>query len=161
MQCSVPIEEKFHETYLPAFDNSQEAHPWISRSHAHAWRPGDSSGATRQGTGSFERLNERKRYRRRQRLRTADIAALFAGGRTLRRPGFTVLLKANALGIPRFNVIVPKRAVPHAVNRNRLKRRLREWFRIYQGRLGSQDISIRLTGKSIALDELAEILQTP
>lgn len=106
-------------------------------------------------------MNERKRFRRRQRLRTADIAALFAGGRAVRRPGFTVLLRTNGLGIPRLSVIVPKRTVPRAVNRNRLKRRLREWFRIHQGRLGSQDISIRLTGKSVVLDELAEIFQTP
>jgi len=106
-------------------------------------------------------LSERKRFRRRQRLRTADIAALFAGGRVLRRPGFTLLVKANELGVPRLSVIIPKRAVPLAVNRNRMKRQIREWFRMHQERLGSQDISIRVTGKSIAFAELTEVLDTP
>ena len=92
-------------------------------------------------------MTERRRYTRRQRLRTADIAALLTGARPIRRTGFTVTLRANVLGMPRFGFVVPKRIFPRAVDRNRMKRRLREWFRCHQARLGSRDILVRLTGK--------------
>jgi ribonuclease P protein component len=103
-------------------------------------------------------LTERKRYTRRQRLRTADIAALLAGARPIRRAGFTVMLRANALGMARLGFIVPKRIFPRAIDRNRVKRRLREWFRCHQARLGSRDILVRLTGKTIVIAEIADLL---
>ena len=69
-----------------------------------------------------------------------------------------MLLKANAIGICRLGLIVPKRVFPRAVDRNRAKRVLREWFRGHQERLGSRDILIRLTARNIPLDELDSCL---
>jgi ribonuclease P protein component len=103
-------------------------------------------------------LSERKRYRKDQRLHTVDIAALLAAGRTVKRDGFTVLSKVNALGVPRLGLIVPKRIFPRAVDRNRVKRSLREWFRCNQARLGSRDILIRVTGKEIGIAAVDELL---
>lgn len=103
-------------------------------------------------------MSGRKRYPRRQRLRNADIAALLAGARPVRRPGFTLQVRANTLGIPRLGLIVPKRVFPRAVDRNRMKRQLREWFRGNQARLGSRDVLIRLTGKSMGIANLAVLL---
>jgi ribonuclease P protein component len=93
-------------------------------------------------------LSERRRYTRRQRLGTTDIAALLSG----------VLLKANVLGVPRLGLIVPKRVFPRAVDRNRAKRLLREWFRGHQARLGSRDILIRLSARTVALAEIERCL---
>jgi ribonuclease P protein component len=92
------------------------------------------------------------------RLGTTDIAALLAGGRPLRRPGFTVAFRANAFGVPRLGVIVPKRVFPRAVDRNRMKRMLRELFRAHQARLGSRDILIRVTATKPALAEIEQCL---
>ncbi|HET7200965.1 MAG TPA: ribonuclease P protein component [Burkholderiales bacterium] len=95
------------------------------------------------------------------RLGTADIAALLAGGaggRALRRPGFSVLFRANTFGVPRLGLIVPKRVFPRAVDRNRMKRVLRELFRAQQARLGSRDILIRLTAGKIALADVERCL---
>jgi ribonuclease P protein component len=103
-------------------------------------------------------LSERRRYRKDQRLRTADIVVLLELGRAIRRPDFTVLSKANVLGIPRLGLIVPKRLLPRAVDRNRVKRMLREWFRCNQTQLGNRDILIRLTGKAIKVEALAALL---
>lgn len=99
-------------------------------------------------------MSERKRYPRRQRLGTSDIVALLAGGRTVKRSGFNVLLKPNALDAPRLGLIVPKRVMPRAVDRNRVKRLAREWFRNNQARLGSRDILIRVTRKVVLMTEL-------
>ncbi|HYU53462.1 MAG TPA: ribonuclease P protein component [Gemmatimonadaceae bacterium] len=103
-------------------------------------------------------MSERRRYTRRQRLGTTDIAALLSGGRAIKRPGFSVLLKANVLGVPRLGLIVPKRVFPRAVDRNRAKRLLREWFRGHQTRLGSRDILIRLSARTVALAEIERCL---
>jgi ribonuclease P protein component len=69
-----------------------------------------------------------------------------------------VLLRANPLGVPRLGLIIPKRVLPRAVDRNRMKRVLRELFRAQQARLGSRDILIRLTASKIALGEVEQCL---
>lgn len=56
-------------------------------------------------------------------------------------------MRSNTLGSTRFGFIIPRRVVPRAVDRNRLKRVLREWFRCNQQRLGGRDILVRLTEK--------------
>jgi len=102
-------------------------------------------------------LSVRRRYSRRLRLGTTDIAALLAGP-ALRRPGFSVLVRTNPFGVPRLGLIVPKRVFPRAVDRNRMKRVLRELFRARQAQLGSRDILIRLSATKVALDEVERCL---
>ena len=147
-----------NETHFSPFSHPQEAYPRVSCSHAHARGPGRASGTPRQGACPSERLSPRRRYPRRQRLGTADIASLLSGGRALKRPGFSVLFRANLLGVPRLGLIVPKRVFPRAVDRNRMKRLLRELFRAQQARLGSRDILIRLTGGTVVLGEVERCL---
>ena len=103
-------------------------------------------------------MSVRSRYSRRLRLGTTDIAALLASGRALRRPGFSVLLRANPIGVPRLGLIVPKRAFPRAVDRNRMKRVLRELFRARQSILGSRDILIRVNSGTLSLAEVERCL---
>jgi ribonuclease P protein component len=50
----------------------------------------------------------------------------------------------NGLAIARLAMIVPKRHLPRAVDRNRTKRLLREWFRLNQQRLGGRDLLFRI-----------------
>jgi ribonuclease P protein component len=88
------------------------------------------------------------------RLGTTDIAALLSRGQALRRPGFSVFFRANTFGFARLGLIVPKRVFPRAVDRNRMKRVLRELFRTQQGRLGNRDILIRLNASEVALSEV-------
>jgi len=102
-------------------------------------------------------LSVRRRYSRRLRLGTTDIAALLAGP-ALRHPGFSVLVRANPFGVPRLGLIVPKRVFPRAVDRNRMKRVLRELFRAMQARLGSRDILIRLSASKVELADVERCL---
>jgi ribonuclease P protein component len=89
------------------------------------------------------------RYSRKQRLRGEDIDALLASGKGLRRSGVSVQARANALGCPRLGLIIPRRVVPRAVDRNRIRRVLREWFRLNQPQLGSRDVLVRVTDKPV------------
>lgn len=68
------------------------------------------------------------------------------------------MLKVNTTGVCRLGLIVSKRVFPRAVDRNRAKRVLREWFRDHQIRLGSRDILIRLTARNVPLMELEHCL---
>lgn len=65
-----------------------------------------------------------------------------------------MFLRANTFGFARLGLIVPKRVFPRAVDRNRMKRVLRELFRAQQGRLGNRDILIRLSASKVALSEV-------
>jgi ribonuclease P protein component len=51
---------------------------------------------------------------------------------------------ANPLDYPRLALVVPKRLAPRAVTRNRIRRLVREAFRLQQVRLGSLDCVVRL-----------------
>lgn len=59
-------------------------------------------------------------------------------------------------------VIVPKRLLARAVDRNRSKRLMREWFRTNQSRFAGNDLLIRLTGHPETPDvipgQLAELM---
>jgi ribonuclease P protein component len=137
-----------HETHFSPFGPSSKAYARILGADAHTRRPRGDPRAPREGARAPRgRLSGARRYSRKQRLRGQDIDALLASGKGLRRAGVSVQTRPNALGCPRLGMIIPRRAVPRAVDRNRLRRLLREWFRLNQEQLGSRDILVRLTGE--------------
>jgi ribonuclease P protein component len=69
---------------------------------------------------------------------------VLATGRRVRGAGVSIQVRSNALGIARLGLIVPKRHLPRAVDRNRVKRLLREWFRRRQDSLRGSDLLVRL-----------------
>ena len=84
-------------------------------------------------------------FHQRHRLCTRDFVAVLRGGRLLRGNGISVLIGGNGPGDARLGLIVPKRILRRAVDRNRVKRVLREWFRHSRSRLAGRDCVIRLT----------------
>ncbi len=89
-------------------------------------------------------MDARPRYRRRQRLKKAEVAAVLAAGKRLRGESVSVQVRDNGLGFARLGLIIPKRHLPRAVDRNRVKRLWREWFRHHQERLQGSDVLLRL-----------------
>ena len=85
------------------------------------------------------------------RLRTqAQFRHVFSKTNTLKNKGFRLLWRQNDLESPRLGAIIPKREIPLAVNRNQLRRRIRESFRLHQQQLGAHDVIILV--KRSALD---------
>jgi ribonuclease P protein component len=85
-----------------------------------------------------------QRLRRQQRLGAADVGQALKSGRRIRGARFSVYGHPNAVGFARIALVVPKKLVPHAVDRNRIRRIARETFRLHQEQLVGLDVVVRL-----------------
>jgi ribonuclease P protein component len=62
-------------------------------------------------------------------------------------PGVDLLAAPNNLNFPRLGLIVPKKIIATAVGRNRIKRLIRESFRLNQHHLFGIDVVARIKAK--------------
>ena len=69
-----------------------------------------------------------------------------------------VQLRENGLYLSRLGLIVPKRFLPLSVDRNLMKRHVREWFRLRQTSLKGRDVLVRLSGPRPVANGLVEDL---
>lgn len=53
-----------------------------------------------------------------------------------------VLARRNTLGFPRLGLAIARKQVRHAVRRNRIKRLIRESFRLHQQELSALDVVV-------------------
>ena len=102
------------------------------------------------------------RLRRPQRLGAAEVAAVLKGGRPIRTARLCLYRLPNSLAYPRLALVVPKRLAPRAVTRNRVRRLIREAFRLQQRRLGGSDCVVRLVnaagGGPVTREEIEALL---
>ncbi len=90
-------------------------------------------------------------FPRRNRLtEAADFDRVFKSARRSRDGHFTVLYHTNDLGYPRLGLAIAKKRVRRAVDRNRLKRIVRESFRLAKKQLTGVDIVIMAGGRAVA-----------
>lgn len=148
---SLPVcrQGKSHEANVPTLRRPSQADARFSRAHAHPRRPGGDPCASRQGALAARRrltleTRARQRLRREQRLGTAAVAAALKGGQVIRAARFHLYRLPSSFDYPRLALVVPKRLAPRAVTRNRIRRLVREAFRVQQPRLGSLDCVVRL-----------------
>jgi len=77
----------------------------------------------------------RKGLDREERIRLQrDFRRIYRSGRRVHTPFFTVVMKGSPLGFSRIAAVAPKK-VGKAVVRNRIKRLIREFFRLNKCRL--------------------------
>ena len=103
---------------------------------------------------------------RRSRLRSPIFGQVLKSGNFLRGRSVAILVKPNHLPWARIGIVVPKKILPRAVDRNRCKRIMREWFRGRQSEMSGNDWIIRLLRKpetvgTAMLRELERLLPTP
>lgn len=87
---------------------------------------------------ALERLRKAQRLSGQDRFRTVLRAPAIARGGSVE--GFA---RPNDLGYARLGIVVGRKAVGRAVDRNRCKRWVREQFRATQGELAGLDVILR------------------
>jgi ribonuclease P protein component len=95
-------------------------------------RPADHAAPKRFGLDAARRVRQ-----------SAEFDRLLREGTRRRIDGYTFYLARRGSGGPRLGMLVSKREARSAVVRNRIKRRIREAFRLEQGRLGALDVLVR------------------
>ena len=71
-----------------------------------------------------------------------------------------VMARPNQVGFPRLGMIVAKRVLTRAVDRNRVKRCVRESFRLALPELPACDYVVRLLNKPLSGDEARDLMRT-
>jgi ribonuclease P protein component len=90
----------------------------------------------------------------------AAIAALAASG-PLRSRWFVLRRAENAVGYPRLAVRVAKKVVKASVARNRIRRLVRETFRLRRAQLPARDflVTVRVEPQVVAMAEARQDLE--
>ena len=150
---------KNHEAHFSAIRGSSQTHTRVSGPHAHARRQSGDSRAACKRAGTPWRLRRAERFRKAQRLCGDSIAQILAVTRPRRAGLVSVQVRPNGLDYSRLGLVVPKRFLPRAVDRNRAKRLLREWFRRNQTLLIGRDMLVRLDTRRSQLESLITDLE--
>ena len=91
-----------------------------------------------------------------------EFLEIFKKGRSVREKNIALYFRKKTLNENRFGIVVSRKAMPRAVDRNRVKRVTREFFRLKRTSSSQEhDIVIRLIGPFKALEnkELRSILE--
>lgn len=136
-----------NQAHLPALENAPRAHARFSRAQPQRRRPQSPQGAARQRPAPHRTVaaNE-KRFAldADRRLRSkADFERLLRRGSRRRLDGFIFYLGKRDAGPPRLGLLVTRKHARHATDRNRLKRCIREAFRLEQAQLGALDVLVQ------------------
>ena len=75
-------------------------------------------------------------------LAGGDFKAVFADAQRYADRYFTVLVRPNKVGCARLGLAISKKAARRAIDRNRLKRLIRESFRAHRAALPAVDIVV-------------------
>lgn len=138
---------KTHETHLSTIDYPAQTHAWISGSHENARRPRSAAYASRQRPGASRRLTHAANkfsFSRARRLNGPHAyAAVFAFKCWVTGQIFQVYAKSNGAVSARLGIVVSKRVIPWAVERNYCKRMAREVFRAEGNALSGIDLVVR------------------
>jgi len=84
--------------------------------------------------------------------RPAEFKRAYAAGKRLGNEFFTVNAQANGLGCARLGMSIAARILRRAVDRNRVRRLIRESFRVHQLDLPAIDIVIGARAGVLAAD---------
>lgn len=107
-------------------------------------------------------MSQDARLRATQRLGAADVEATLRRGRRHSSARLSLYCRPNRLAYARLALIVPKKLVRTAVQRNRVRRLAREAFRQTQAQLLGQDCVIRATrppgSEPFSLPEMRDLL---
>lgn len=143
-----------HEAHVSAKYTPPEEDAWLPRADEHEGRAQGAEATTCKGAQTPDRLIGR--LPRSERLTTsAEFQALFHRGTRIERPSFLVLWRESESG-RRVGFAVSRR-LRRAVDRNRIRRRLREAYRAARS-VAPETVAVILIGKKRILEVEFETL---
>jgi ribonuclease P protein component len=96
-----------------------------------------------------------KEFHKRARLRTTkEFQQTYKVARKFKYDGVTVFANRNNLTHARLGLSIAKRQIPRAVDRNRIKRIIRESFRLKQAELSNLDIIVTVYSSLLQPDHV-------
>ncbi len=127
----------------------KEKNPRLSCQNVYPGREVGPKSQTSQGSEKIDRLKSEKRSMEKQSFgkqvrisRKRDYLTVYQQGVRSHSKHFTIIVYKNEMGVSRLGITVSKK-VGSAVERNRIKRLVREFFRLNSSRLSTpQDIVI-------------------
>lgn len=90
----------------------------------------------------------------------SDFDRVFAENQRARTDYVMVMARPNQVGYPRLGMIIAKRILARSVDRNRVKRCIRESFRAARAELPGCDFVVRLLNKPVPGDEARDLTRT-
>lgn len=135
------------EANLPTLEDAARAAPWFSRAQSQRWRAQSAAQPSRTrpaphrvvvAAGKRFGLDASRRLRQKD-----DFENLLRQGSRRSLNGYTFYVARRERGEARLGLLVSRRHAARAVVRNRIKRCIREAFRLTQGELGALDILVR------------------
>jgi len=103
-------------------------------------------------------LNNFKFYRKLRLVSKKDFDSVKKNSKKSQDKFFIINFKKNNLAFSRLGVIISKKSVPRAVDRNKLHRCVREWFRLNHSSFPGFDIVIIARHKAVYLSSKKLIL---
>jgi len=90
----------------------------------------------------------------------ADFDRVFGDNQRARTDFLLVMARPNQVGYPRLGMVIAKRLLARAVDRNRVKRCVRESFRQVLPQLPACDFVVRLIAKPVPGEEARDLSRT-
>ena len=164
---SAAFERTRHETHLSALHRPPQAYPRFSCPHEDQVRPCGDQRPSRQRprtSGSLIDTRPEKagsiRFHDARLVNKADFDRVFAENQRARTDFVMVMVRPNQVGHPRLGMIVAKRLLARAVDRNRVKRCVRESFRQVMAELPACDFVVRLIARPVPGEEARDLSRT-
>jgi len=156
------LPEAYHETYLPTFQSAPRADARVSRPDENGRRPQGSVGSSRQGPRAPVGLTHVASHPRvrhaRYRLRGAGAFETIFGIGVRLDAHFLQLIAAPAAQEPgRVGYVIGRKAMPRAVDRNRLRRRLRAILAAARPSIERFDLIVRVK-RVVQRDDIARVV---
>ena len=139
-----------HEAHVPTVQDAPRETPRLSRAQQDARRtrgaaqPARARAASPRVVAVVAAAQKRFGLDAARRLRRkAQFERLLKTGERRNLDGFTFFMERRDAGGPRLGILISRKHAAAAVERNRIKRCIREAFRLEQQHLGSIDLLVR------------------